>query len=90
MGKQVAVRKIEESQANAKISRLRVSPQKLNEVAELIRGLPVEKALIQLSFCKRRIANDVKAVLTSAIANAENNHNLDIDNLFVDKISHPY
>lgn len=86
MGKQSASRKIDETQANAKLARLRVSPQKLNEVAALIRGLPAEQALIQLTFCKRRIANDVKGVLQSAIANAENNHDLDIDSLVVDRV----
>lgn len=87
MSKQSAVRKIDDLQANASITRLRVSPQKLNEVADLIRGLKVEQALIQLTFSKRRIAQSVKAVLQSAIANAENNHDLDIDSLVVDRIN---
>ena len=63
--------------------RLRTGPRKLNLVANLIRGLPAEKALAQLSFSPRRISGEVKRVLMSAIANAENNHNLDVDRLVV-------
>ena len=63
--------------------RLRTSPQKLNLVAKLIRGLPAERALTQLKYSPRRIAGEVRAVLQSAIANAENNHNLDVDRLIV-------
>ena len=63
--------------------RLRTSSRKLNLVAQLIRGLPAEKALVQLSFSPRRISREVKRVLESAIANAENNHNLDVDRLVV-------
>tara|TARA_Y100000589_G_scaffold255773_1_gene244812 strand:+ start:630 stop:965 length:336 start_codon:yes stop_codon:yes gene_type:complete len=62
---------------------LRTSPQKLNLVAESIRGKDCEKALAELSFSKRRIAGEVKKVLESAIANAENNHQLDVDRLYV-------
>ncbi|ADO43668.1 ribosomal protein L22 [Ketogulonicigenium vulgare Y25] len=62
---------------------LRTSPQKLNLVAGLIRGKKVDKALTDLTFSKKRIAQDVKKCLQSAIANAENNHNLDVDNLIV-------
>lgn len=69
--------------AKAKLNSLRVSPRKLNLVAGLIRGLKVEQALIQLNFSKRRIAKDVEKCLKSAIANAENNHNLNIDALYV-------
>ncbi|MEO0393608.1 MAG: 50S ribosomal protein L22, partial [Pseudomonadota bacterium] len=61
----------------------RGSPQKLNLVASMIRGKPVEKALLDLEFSTRRISVDVKKVLESAIANAENNHQLDVDRLFV-------
>ncbi|OJU50343.1 MAG: 50S ribosomal protein L22, partial [Brevundimonas sp. 67-6] len=61
----------------------RISPQKLNLVAASIRGLPVQKALNELEFSHKRIAGDVRKVLYSAISNAENNHNLDIDNLVV-------
>jgi large subunit ribosomal protein L22 len=62
---------------------LRTSPRKLNLVAQLIRGLKAEQALNQLSFSRRRIARDVRKVLMSAIANAENNHDLDVDRLVV-------
>ena len=62
---------------------LRTSPQKLNLVAGMIRGKKVDKALADLTFSKRRIAGDVKKCLQSAIANAENNHNLDVDSLVV-------
>ena len=62
---------------------IRVSPRKLNEVAATIRGKKVDKALAELTFSRRRIAKDVKQTLESAIANAENNHDLDIGNLVV-------
>ncbi|MFD2855163.1 50S ribosomal protein L22 [Seohaeicola zhoushanensis] len=67
----------------AKLRMLRTSPQKLNLVAEMIRGKKVDKALADLTFSKKRIAVDVKKCLQSAIANAENNHNLDVDELVV-------
>ncbi|MCC3860430.1 50S ribosomal protein L22 [Emcibacteraceae bacterium Y4] len=66
---------------------VRISPQKLNLVAGLIRGLKVEKALANLTFSKKRISTDVKKLLESAIANAENNHGLDVDNLVVAEAS---
>ena len=72
-----------DNEAMAKASMLRVSPQKLNLVAGLIRGKKVEKALADLTFSKKRIAIDVKKCLQSAVANAENNHGLDVDNLVV-------
>jgi large subunit ribosomal protein L22 len=62
---------------------IRVSPQKLNLVAAMIRGKSVDKALRELTFCRKRISNDVKKLLESAIANAENNQGLDIDQLVV-------
>ena len=62
---------------------LRTSPQKLNLVAQTIRGKPVEAALVDLKFSKRRIANDVRKVIQAAVANSENNHELDVDQLFV-------
>lgn len=65
---------------------LRVSPRKLSLVADLIRNLHVNNALVQLSFSKKRIAQDVLKCLRSAVANAENNHNMDIDNLFVAEV----
>ena len=83
MGKEQNPRRVAENEAMAKTSMLRVSPQKLNLVAAMIRGKKVEKALADLTFSKRRIAGDVKKCLQSAIANAENNHNLDVDSLVV-------
>jgi len=70
-------------EAMAKARAIRTSPRKLNLVAASIRGMAVGKALSELTFSKRRIAQDVKKVLLSAIANAENNHNLDVDRLIV-------
>jgi large subunit ribosomal protein L22 len=83
MGKQAKPRNLADNEARAVARNLRVSPQKLNEVAGLIRGLNVDKALAALSFSRRRIADDVKKALQSAIANAENNHALDVDRLVV-------
>ena len=72
-----------ENQTKAVCHSIRTSPQKLNLVAQTIRGLNCEKAVAELSFSKKRIANTVKGVLQSAIANAENNHSLNIDKLYV-------
>ncbi|MFE3838385.1 50S ribosomal protein L22 [Neotabrizicola sp. VNH66] len=83
MGKEKNPRRVAENEAQAIARMLRTSPQKLNLVAGLIRGKKVEKALADLTFSKRRIAGEVKKVLQSAIANAENNHGLDVDNLVV-------
>ena len=83
MGKEKNPRRVADNEAMAKTSMLRTSPQKLNLVAGLIRGKKVDKALADLTFSKRRIAGDVKKCLQSAIANAENNHNLDVDSLVV-------
>ena len=83
MGKEQNPRRVAENEAFAKTKMLRTSPQKLNLVAAMIRGKKVDKALADLTFSKRRIAGDVKKCLQSAIANAENNHNLDVDNLVV-------
>ncbi len=83
MGKQSLERQLADTEALAIGNRLRVSPQKLNLVAGLIRGKSAEAALSELTFSKRAIARDVKKVLQSAIANAENNHQLDVDQLFV-------
>jgi large subunit ribosomal protein L22 len=83
MGKKATPRRLAENEAQAMAKMLRVSPIKLNVVAGSIRGKNVEQALSELSFSKRRIAMDVKKVLQSAIANAENNHQLDVDQLFV-------
>ena len=83
MGKEQNPRRVAENEAMAKASMLRISPQKLNLVAGLIRGKKVDKALSDLTFSKKRIAIDVKKCLQSAIANAENNHGLDVDSLIV-------
>ena len=83
MGKQATPRALPENEAKAVARMLRVSPQKLNLVAQLIRGKKVESALADLEFSRKRIAREVKKCLESAIANAENNHNLDVDDLIV-------
>ena len=83
MGKDNNPRRVADNEAMAVLRMLRTSPQKLNLVAGLIRGKKVDKALADLTFSKRRIAGDVKKCLQSAIANAENNHNLDVDSLIV-------
>ena len=83
MGKDKNPRRVADNEAMAKTRMLRTSPQKLNLVAAMIRGKKVEKALSDLTFSKRRISADVKKCLQSAIANAENNHNLDVDELIV-------
>ncbi len=83
MGTEKNPRRVADNEAMAVARMLRTSPQKLNLVAALIRGKKVEKALADLTFSKRRIAGDVKKCLQSAIANAENNHGLDVDSLVV-------
>ena len=85
MVKKETQKKLQEYSAIAFAKSIRSSAQKLNLVAQSIRGLDVSEALIQLQFSKRRISKDVKKVLQSAIANAENNHDLDIDRLLVDQ-----
>ena len=87
MGKSAAKRPYADNEAMAYSRHIRVSPQKLNLLAESIRGLSCERALSELTFSKRRIAQDVKKVLQSAIANAENNHDLDVDALVVAEAS---
>jgi len=83
MGKQKIERRLAENEAIAIVRNLRTSPRKLNLVAQSIRGMSAESALAELTFSKRRIAKDVRKALQSAIANAENNHQLDVDRLFV-------
>ena len=83
MGQEKNPRRVADNEAQAIARMLRTSPQKLNLVAGLIRGKKVDKALADLTFSKRRIAGDVKKCLQSAIANAENNHGLDVDTLVV-------
>ncbi len=78
-------RGLTDTEAQAIVSNLRVSPRKLNLVAGLIRNLPAQQAVATLAFSKRRIAGAVKKALESAIANAENNHRLDVDRLVVSR-----
>ncbi len=87
MGKKAAERPVAENEARAILRNLRTSPQKLNLVLATIRGKSAEAALTQLAFSKRRIARDVRKALQSAIANAENNHQLDVDRLYVAEAS---
>src|ERR1700759_2894084 len=83
MGKKARERDLPENEAKAVARMLRVSPQKLNLLAQLIRGKKVAAALADLQFSQKRIATEVKKCLESAIANAENNHDLDVDELVV-------
>ncbi len=83
MGKEKTPRALKETEAKAVARMLRVSPQKLNLLAQLIRGKKVDRALADLEFSRKRIALDVRKTLESAIANAENNHDLDVDDLIV-------
>ena len=83
MSKKARERALADSEAKAVARMLRVSPQKLNLLAQLIRGKKVAAALADLEFSRKRIARDVRKCLQSAIANAENNHDLDVDDLVV-------
>ena len=83
MGKAATPRALPDNEAKAVLRMLRVSPQKLNLVAQLIRGKKVSSALADLDFSQKRVAKDVRKCLQSAIANAENNHDLDVDDLVV-------
>jgi large subunit ribosomal protein L22 len=85
MSKPKHPRVLADTEAQAIVSNLRVSPRKLNLVAGLIRNLPASQAVATLTFSKRRIAHQVKKALESAIANAENNHQLDVDRLVVSR-----
>jgi len=87
MGKKAAARRFADNEAIAYGKMIRTSPQKINLVAESIRGKSCEAALNDLTFSTRRIAGEVKKVLQSAIANAENNQHLDIDRLYVSEAS---
>src|SRR5262252_1829837 len=87
MGKESRARVLKDNQAMAIARNIRVSPRKLNLVAQQIRGKKVERALNELTFSQKRIAGTVKKVLQSAIANAENNHDLDVDDLVVREAS---
>ena len=83
MGKKSFGRQLADNEAMAYAKHIKTSPQKLNLVAETIRGKPCEAALAELQFSKRRISGEVKKLLESAIANAENNHQMDVDRLYV-------
>lgn len=87
MGKPSAERALPSNEAKAVQRNMRVSPQKLNLVAQSIRGMPAEKALLALKFSNKRIAHDVRKTLLSAVSNAENNHDLDVDRLVVAEAS---
>ena len=87
MSKKARPRALPDNEAKAVTRSIRISPRKLNDVASEIRGMKVDKALAYLTFSRRRIAKDVKKTLESAIANAENNHNLDVDSLVVAEAS---
>ena len=87
MGKKSFGRAIADNEAMAYAKQLRTSPQKLNLVAQTIRGKSCEAALTELEFSRRRISGEVKKLLESAIANAENNHQLDVDRLYVAEAS---
>lgn len=87
MGKKTHPRRLAENEARAVAQVLRTSPRKLNLVCQQIRGLTAQAALAELSFSKRRIAREAKKVLQAAIANAENNHQLDVDRLVVSEAS---
>ena len=83
MGKPKHERSLPDNEAKAITRNLRVSPQKLNLVAQMIRGKKVDKALAELEFSRKRIADDVRKCVMSAVANAENNHGLDVNDLIV-------
>ena len=83
MGQSANERRVAKNEARAMAKYLRTSPYKLNLVAEMIRGQKAEKALVDLEFSNKRIAQDVRKVLQAAVANAENNHGLDVDRLYV-------
>jgi large subunit ribosomal protein L22 len=87
MGKPALARQLKDTQAKAVGRMIRTSPQKLNLVAQTIRGKKAEAALHELAFSPKRVAKVVKKVLQSAIANAENNHDLDVDDLVVSEAS---
>ncbi len=83
MGQKANTRRLADNEAMAMAKYIRTSPQKLNLVAQTIRGKAAGKAMVDLDFSMRRVSQDVKKVLQSAIANAENNHGLDVDRLYV-------
>ena len=86
MSKTAKLRQLQDNEANAKISAMRISSQKLNLIAGMIRGLPINKAINALVLSKKRAAKEVHQLLMSAIANAGNNHSLNIDELIVKQV----
>ena len=84
---QTGGRRLADNEANAVGRRMRISPRKLGLVADTIRGLAVDAAISRLAFSRRRIAREVRKVVESAVANAENNHDLDVDRLFLAEVS---
>lgn len=86
MGQVANERREADNEARAMAKYVRTSPQKLNLVAQTIRGKAAERALIDLEFSPKRVAQDVRKVLEAAVANAENNHNLDVDRLYVSEV----
>ena len=87
MGKQKQERRLPENEALAESTLLRTSRQKLGVVAGMINGMKADRALVALEFSEKRIAQDVRKTLEAAIANAENNHSLDVDRLYVSEAS---
>lgn len=87
MGKAKTERRLADDEARAVARNIRVSPQKLNLLAKAIRGKSADSALAELTFSRRRVAGEVRKALESAIANAENNHQLDVDRLYVKEAS---
>jgi len=87
MGKPSNTRRVAENEAMAIARMIKTSPRKLNLVAQMIRGLPADRALHTLTFCRRRVAIEVRKVVQAAIANAEFNHQLDVDQLYVAQAS---
>lgn len=87
MSGSVNQRKLDDNQASARVKSIRISPTKLNLVAQSIRGMKVNHALLQLQFSKKKAAQHVLSCLNSALANAENNHDLDIDNIVIYRVN---
>ena len=86
MSKNAALRKLSANEASAKVANIKVSPRKLGLIGNFIKNMKAEEALVQLQFSRKRISGEVRKILQSAVANAENNHNLDIDRLYVSEV----
>lgn len=87
MAEKTKLRRLDDNQASARVKSIRISPSKLNLVAKSVAGMKAGKAVLQLQFSKKKAAKHVLGCLNSALANAENNHDLDIDNIFIDRIN---